>query len=60
MKKEKSLDFLSVEVLAMRAQQKDILALIDEVKMEKRITLVENRVAALERYTRMKMNDLIS
>lgn len=62
---KKSLDFLSEEVSAVRTQQKNILALVDEVKMlrmqneekDKRLAYLESRVADLEQYTRI--NDIV-
>ena len=61
----KSLDLLSGETSAIRLQQKSILDLVLEVKAlrllneekDKRIAVLENRVADLEQYTRM--NDVI-
>ncbi|XP_046905560.1 uncharacterized protein LOC124487346 isoform X2 [Hypomesus transpacificus] len=63
---KKSLDFLSGETSAIRLQQKSILDLVEEVKAlrllneekDKRIAVLENRVADLEQYTRM--NDVIT
>lgn len=56
---------LTEEVFAVRQQQKTIMSLVEEVKAlrlqitekDKRIMLLENRVADLEQYTRM--NDII-
>ncbi|MEQ2218812.1 hypothetical protein XENOCAPTIV_008504 [Xenoophorus captivus] len=57
----KALDFLSGETSAIRLQQKYILDFVEEVKAlrllneekDKRIAVLENRVADLEQYTRM-------
>lgn len=54
-----SREFLSEEVSAVRLQQKDILALVEEVKAlrieneekDKRITFLKSRIADLEQYT---------
>ena len=62
---KKSLDFLSEEVSAVRMQQKNILKLVDEVKVlrlqnaekDKRLAYLENWVADLKQYTRM--NDIV-
>lgn len=62
---KRSLDFLAEEITAVRTQQKTILDLVVEVKTlrqqntekEKRIAILENRMADLEQYTRM--NDII-
>lgn len=62
---KKSLDFLTEEVSAVRLQQRNILELVEEVKAlriqntekDKRLLVLESRVAELEHYTRM--NDVI-
>ncbi len=58
---KKSLDFLGEEVSAVRMQQKNILDLVEEIKVlwlqntekAKRIAFLENRVEDLEQYTRI-------
>lgn len=62
---KKSLDFLSEEISVVRAQQKSIMDLVEEVKAlrfqnaekDRRLLQLENRVAELEQHTRI--NDVI-
>lgn len=62
---KKSLDFLSEEVTTVRVQQKQLLDLLEEVKLlrfqnaekDRRIAGLERRVDELEQYTRM--NDVV-
>lgn len=62
---KKALDFLTEEVSTVRHQQKTIMGLVEEVKalrlqnieQEKKIELLEQRVADLEQYSRI--NDII-
>ncbi|KAI9545174.1 hypothetical protein NQZ68_038887 [Dissostichus eleginoides] len=63
---KKSLDFLAVEISAVRLQQKGILDLVEEVKIlriqnaekDKRLEYLESRVEDLEQYT--PINDVIT
>ncbi|ROK67588.1 hypothetical protein DPX16_12490 [Anabarilius grahami] len=62
---KKSLDFLSEEVTAIRVQQKQLLDLLEEMKIlrlqnaekDRRIAVLERRVDELEQYTHM--NDVV-
>lgn len=62
---KQTLEFLAGEISAVKQQQKDILALVEEVKvlwiqnaeMDRRVADLENRVAELEQYSRI--NDVI-